>query len=201
MRIIPTSQVSSKREVRTTPGSDGKLHKAVIKVLDEMSETAKRISDKRKPYIPGKPSGRLIPDYPIRCMDVTASSEATAMFFEEDDASESFWVVSRSGERVKLTLQELFPSGEYDISQVRSDGFGESLEVRMSGKPLIEAKKELLAENESSVGVSSPVTLVSEIGEETKNDAVCNWIPLNDFEKDLSDLLRMSVEPPSQREM
>ena len=186
MRIISTSQISGEREIAVAPGSDGRLHKAIMKALDDMSETAKLIQNLRTPNILGNPGNQPISNSSVRM----ASLGSGSLFFEEDDASSSFWVITRLGERVRISLGELFPSGEYDIRQVRSDEFGGALEARMSKKSLDEAKRDLLATNENQVAAMESVTLVGEISKDVRDRTVCDWIPLNDFEKNLSDLFR-----------
>ena len=186
MQIVQISQVTSKKNVRSIPGSDGRLQSAVMRALDEMEETGRKIHNETKPYAPGKPSGRMAPDYPIRCMDVSISASASSapsigsLFFEEDDASKSFWTVSRDGERVKITVGELFPSGKYDVNQIRSDDFGRALESRMlshSGS-LDEAKKDLTSKNSSNLVRTSTPTLISPYGPLKRTSFSSTKIPI-----------------------
>jgi len=190
---VQTSQVTSKKPVRSVPGSDGRLQSAVIKALDEMAETAKKIRDKPKEYTPGKPSGRMAPDYSVRCVDVSITASAVpevgALFFEEDDSSKSFWMISRDGERVKILVGDLFPSGKYDLRQVRSDDFARALESRIFGYggTLEEAKRDLMSKN--SIVPSLDVSLEG-VPSEPICVAVCDSVPLNDFEREITDILR-----------
>jgi len=124
----------------------------------------------------------------------SVSRAVDAKFVENSEASESGWFVGdETGGRL-VTIGELFPSGKYDVVEVRSQEFGRQLAERVSASSLSVplALDALSAENEARMDVNTLAVAVSKLAEDegAANKMVCDVVPVNEIEQTIRDFVR-----------
>jgi hypothetical protein len=159
--------------------------------LEQMSKQARKIKNKkRKPRSYGQSpsgpsSGHLDTQlFPPRTMKAEASEKAKAMFFKQEIAKDSYWVIQSKGEDAKLSIGDLFNKGIYDISEVKSKEFGIALILRLSKGNIKEEAQKLIDENKLQFTEIS----FGDIRDEEKITSLISYaIPLNDYQRNIRD--------------
>lgn len=158
----------------------------IMEELDEMCKQARKIKNRKKKQKsygqkPGAPSsGHLDTQlFPPRSMKAEAQTKIKATL------RNNLWTISDGVEEVTLSVEELFPSREYDVSQVKSGDFGVALALRLTNGKLEEEAKKLISENfQETYDISE-----TEVEENKITEIVCDVIPLNDYQKNIRDAL------------
>lgn len=158
--------------------------------LDEMCKQARKVRNRKKKQRsygqkPGAPSsGHLDTQlFPLRSMKAEAHTKIKATFRNNS------WTINDGVSEVTLSVEDLFPSKEYDVSQVKSEDFGVALALRLTNGKLEEEAKKLISENnQETYDIAA-----TEIGEDKTNEIVCDAIPLNDYQKNIRDSLENRI--------
>lgn len=103
-----------------------------------------------------------------------------ASFTRRAPESDSSWVLGLPGGTIEVSIGDLFPDGEYDISSVGSRRFGLALVDRLNVENASEALSDLV-NGRSPVPISESCDVV---------DVVCNFVPLNSQEQKMRDEAR-----------
>ena len=116
-------------------------------------------------------------------MKIRKIASFRASFSEDEDEGGSTWTVSLPQGEYSFSISELFPSGEYDIHQVKSAEFGTALTERLRDSP--DKISDMLRRNTRFINISELST-----DPERTASLVSRFIPLNDSEKIMRDELR-----------
>ena len=183
MKVIRLSQVTDTKNLKSRP--DGSLQNRLMEKLDDMRRATKRIKEtpSKGPHM----DTQLFPRKRIAKVD----SLLVLSFKEAPEARDSYWEVRQAGQMERLTLAELFPSGEYDISEVRSGRFGDALgDYLENGQGSL---SEMCSELRSDAGTHGDVKMVSsslfQLSPEDREEIACDSVPLNDLQKGLRDMV------------
>ena len=170
--------------------------------LDWMSKMARKIKNKKKKKKKprsygqspdGPSSGHLDTQlFPPRKMKAEASKKAKATFFKREIEKQSYWVVQYDGKEARLTIGELFPSGLYDVKEIKSKEFGIALILRLSKGELLEESLKLMREN----GLQFTEISVEDVKDNDKTISLISYaIPLNDYQKTIRDsMVQKSIQ-------
>ena len=178
------SQVTSKENLKSN------LPQAkIMEDLDRMSKEARKIKEKKKKNkAVGHLDTQLFPEWwKKHPMKAEASNKARAAFFEnKQDSLQSYWNISFNQQEVSLKIGDLFPSGQYDIHQIKDKDFGIGLILRLTAGDLVEESDKLTKENTTDY---HDISLEDFADEEKINNIISNAIPLNDYQKNIRDSL------------
>ena len=108
-----------------------------------------------------------------------------AIFRSSQEEAESTWTVDTADGTLTVSLAELFPSGKYDVHEVRSRAFGISLIKRLEGNPGATLKQ--LISNNSIINVAEALEVMDL---ERIPVVIGEFIPLNDAERQFRDELK-----------
>ena len=167
--------------------------KSLMAVLDEMREQGKKLRETDLRRHNGKHSGyldtQLFPDWPNkkRKHDVKSASKNGVKRNIKGVFQHNQWSITDGTTKISLDVEnDLFPSKEYDISEVKSESFGRALVARLTQGDLYEEAKKLVDENKQKAYEIS-MHDVSDINEQKVLEIVCDVIPLNDYQKNIRD--------------
>jgi len=113
----------------------------------------------------------------------------TASFSRRTPESDSSWVLGLPGGTIEVSIGDLFPDGEYDISSVGSKRFGLALIDRLNVENVSEALSSLVNSREA-IPISSGEEFPYKSGAPELLDVVCNFVPLNSQEQKMRDEVR-----------
>lgn len=175
-------------------GSGSSLNqKSLMAVLDEMREQGKKLretdlrrhSDKHSGYL----DTQLFPDWTHqkRKKNVKSASNNGVKRNIKGVFQHNQWSITDGVTNISLDVEnDLFPSKEYDIGEVKSESFGRALIARLTQGDLYEEAKKLVDENKQKAYEIS-MHDVSDVDEQKVLEIVCDVIPLNDYQKNIRD--------------
>jgi hypothetical protein len=108
-----------------------------------------------------------------------------AIFKSEQEEADSTWTVKTAEGTFTVAIADLFPSGRYDVHEIRSKAFGESLAKRLEGNA--DAVLKYLLSNNRTINVSDALEVIDD------NKAaiiIGEFVPLNDSEREFRDEMR-----------
>jgi hypothetical protein len=108
-----------------------------------------------------------------------------AIFKANQEEDKSTWTVNTHEGELTVSIAELFPSGKYDVHEVRSKEFGESLIKRLENNA--ESVLMYLLSNNRTMNVSDALP---SIDDKQAFIIVGEFVPLNDAEREFRDEMK-----------
>ena len=107
------------------------------------------------------------------------------IFNANEDEAESTWTVDTDDGSHTVSISELFPSGKYDVHEVRSEAFGISLLKRLEGNA--DSVLKYLLSNNRTINVSDALNTIDD---KQAFIIVGEFVPLNDAEREFRDEMK-----------
>lgn len=108
-----------------------------------------------------------------------------AVFKVSEEEDKSTWTVNTPEGQLTVSIAELFPSGKYDVHEIRSKEFGVSLIKRLENNA--ESVLMYLLSNNRTLNVSDAMNTIDDKQALT---IVGEFVPLNDAEREFRDEMK-----------